>query len=252
MPGELLRRHVRKGSEDSALARQRCAAGRNGRKRDQVWARVKLGETKVEQLHTRLRHHDVARLQISMNESLSMRVVEGISQFDGIADHILNRKRTSHEPIRQRMSFEVLHDKETNRFAACGSDFNRLADVVHGADVGVIEGGDGASFAFEAGPSISVQRKLFGKNLDGDRAIESYVSRLVYLAHAAGTNQPDDLVGSEANTGRKRHWFGSGLYGELADFTGPRKCERRSTVRQLWTQSFGFPVPSSVPLMYQF
>jgi hypothetical protein len=123
-----------------------------------------------------------------------------------VANYLVDRKRASHETIRKRMSFEMLHDEEANRFAACGVGINGLADVVERADVGVIERGYRAGLAFEAGPPIAVDLKPFGEDFDGDSAIEPCVPCFVHLAHAAGTNQPDDLVGSEANTGRERHW----------------------------------------------
>src|SRR5262245_49448086 len=119
-----------------------------------------------------------------MNEPLSMRVVEGISEFGGMAKEVLDVERTSHEPICQRLSFEVLHDEKTNRFPVRRRHADRFADVVQRADMRMIEGRDRASFAFEAGPSVTIERKLFGKNLDCDRAIESYVPRFVHFAHA--------------------------------------------------------------------
>ena len=53
------------------------------------------------------------------------------------------------------------------------------ADVVEGADVGVIERGNGSGFAFEA---IS---ELARRDFDGDRAAQARVRAAVDFAHAA-------------------------------------------------------------------
>ena len=42
-----------------------------------------LRQAKIEQLRAGLRQHDVARLQISVDDSLSMRLVQGRGDFDG-------------------------------------------------------------------------------------------------------------------------------------------------------------------------
>ena len=59
-----------------------------------------------------------------------------------------------------------------------------FAEVVDRADVGVVEGGDGAGLALEARAAVRVGAQLGGQDLDGDRAIEARVPRLVHLAHA--------------------------------------------------------------------
>ena len=47
------------------------------------------------------------------------------------------------------------------------------------------------------------------KHLDGDDAPEPGVAGPVDLAHAAGADRRDDLVGSKACTGRQCHWGGA-------------------------------------------
>ncbi len=67
-------------------------------------------------------------------------------------------------------------------------------DVVELADIRVVEGGNGASFAFEAfGES-------FGHDFDGDGAIETGVAGFVHLAHAAGADERDDFVRSQTGS----------------------------------------------------
>ena len=65
----------------------------------------------------------------------------------------------------------------------------------------VVQAGDRPSLALETLSSLGVVRKMGGKNLDSDSTIESGVFGLVNLAHSAGANERNDLVGAQARTG---------------------------------------------------
>jgi len=65
------------------------------------------------------------------------------------------------------------------------------ADVVEVAHVGMVQGRDGASFARETFGEL-----LFG-NFDSDIPIEARVAGTINLAHAAGPNKGEDLVGAQ-------------------------------------------------------
>ena len=79
------------------------------------------------------------------------------------------------------------------------------ADVVNGADVWVVQGGDGSRFLLEALPRLRVGRERAREHLDGNRAIEARVARAIDLAHAAGPDWGDDLVRTKACAGLERH-----------------------------------------------
>ena len=72
---------------------------------------------------------------------------------------------------------EVLHDDVGAAFL--------IADVVDGADVGMVESGGGAGFALEAAQSLRVAGDLVGEKFEGDEAVEASVFGFVDHAHAA-------------------------------------------------------------------
>src|SRR5215471_14228592 len=80
-------------------------------------------------------------------------------------------------------------------------------DVVKRADIRIIQRRNGSGFAIEA------LAELFLGNLYGDDTIQPCVTSLVHLAHTAGANGVEELIRSQASSGRKRH--------DLSDFTLP-------------------------------
>ena len=61
--------------------------------------RLKLRQPEVEQLRARLRQHHVTWFQISVHDSASMSVSQGISQFGRVAHHVGGRQRTARKPL---------------------------------------------------------------------------------------------------------------------------------------------------------
>ena len=60
------------------------------------------------------------------------------------------------------------------------------------------QGGDSLGLALEAGQPVGVGGHALGQDLDGDLAIELRIPRAVDLAHAAGAEGREDLVGTES------------------------------------------------------
>ena len=86
------------------------------------------------------------------------------------------------------MAVEKFHGDEGAAFG--------FADVVDGADVGVIEGGSGLGFALEASERLRVGGDVFGEKFECDEAMEAGVFGFVDDAHAAATEfVGDDEVG---------------------------------------------------------
>ena len=70
------------------------------------------------------------------------------------------------------------------------------------ADVRMVQRGDGLRFALEALLAFrNRSRQVRREHLDGDRAVQPRVGRLVDLAHAAGAERREDLVGPESGAG---------------------------------------------------
>ena len=108
--------------------------------------------------------------------------------LDGVVDGFL-RRQGSAELFAEGFALQKLRDDE-------GAAFVR-ADVVDDEDVGVIELGGGAGFLLEAREAVGIRGEAGVNDLDGDVAPESRVPRPVDLAHAAGAEGREDLVGAE-------------------------------------------------------
>ena len=68
-----------------------------------------LGQAEVEQLDARLRHHDVARLQIAMDESLAVRLVERVGQLHRVGEGLIERQRSARQALGERLALDELH-----------------------------------------------------------------------------------------------------------------------------------------------
>src|SRR5215471_256628 len=79
------------------------------------------------------------------------------------------------------------------------------ADVVQRADVRMIEARDRFRLALEPLLEIEVARDVIGQDFDRDGALEARVACTVDLAHAAGADQRENLVGAETLTCCERH-----------------------------------------------
>jgi len=60
----------------------------------------------------------------------------------------------------------------------------------------MVQLGDGLRFSLEALFPLGALGEMLGQNFDRDRPLEADVGGLVDLAHAAGSNGSDDLVGA--------------------------------------------------------
>jgi hypothetical protein len=84
-----------------------------------------------------------------------------------------------------------------------------FADVVDGADVGVVEGGSSLGLALKASQSLRVAGDLVGQEFEGDKPAQAGVFGLVDHTHAAATQSFEGAVMGEglANEGLGfRHW----------------------------------------------
>ena len=158
-----------------------------------------LRQSEIEQLRPRPGQHDVARLQVAMNNSCPMRFVERIADLHGILERLRDRQAVLFQPRVERLTLEVLHHQEVGPVL--------MADVVHRADVRMAQGGDGSRFAIKPVPELLVGGQLCRENLDRHRAIETCVASLVDFAHPAGTERRENLIRSEGRADHKRHGF---------------------------------------------
>ena len=86
-----------------------------------------------------------------------------------------------------------------------GPSHRRFTHVMQLADMRMIERGDGSRFAFEPLASIRIGRVRFRQHLHRDHAIQPDVGGLVDLAHPAGAEAGDDLVGAKPHAVGEGH-----------------------------------------------
>jgi hypothetical protein len=78
-----------------------------------------------------------------------------------------------------------------------------VIDFVDGADVGVIQGGGGFGFAFEAGQGLRVFGDVVGEEFQRDETAEFYVFGFIDNAHSSAAEFLDDAV---VRNGLADHW----------------------------------------------
>ena len=96
----------------------------------------------------------------------------------------------------------------------------------------VIERGEHARFALEAGEPIGMRRELARQDLDRDVASEPRIARAVDLAHAARADLGQHVIGADAPARQRRgadvaHQTGSGR-----DGAAPQRIVGRDVMRQ--------------------
>src|SRR5262245_64384055 len=102
-----------------------------------------LRESEVEKLHPRLREHHVPRFQVSVHDSLAMRLVERVRNLRAKPERFLEWKRSLCEPVRERLALEVLHDEVVR--------ISLAADVVERPEVRMRELRDRPRHSLESG-----------------------------------------------------------------------------------------------------
>src|SRR6266852_8758794 len=78
-----------KSADNCPLLRdRRRARDRSSECRSQCHRHRRLSQAKVEQLRARSRQHDVAGLQVAMNDALAMGPIERVGDFHAILEHL--------------------------------------------------------------------------------------------------------------------------------------------------------------------
>ena len=90
------------------------------------------------------------------------------------------------DPLGQTLAVDVLHDDEDTVVF--------FADLVDGADVGMVQCRGGLGLVDQPLPGRTAPRGALGQHLDGDLAGERGVFREKNLTHPARAQFPDDSV----------------------------------------------------------
>jgi len=85
-------------------------------------------------------------------------------------------------------------------------DAIRIADIMNGNDVGMVQGSHGPRFLFKPPKTVGFVGEGGRQNLQGHIAQQASVARTIDLSHATGTDESNDLVGTELCFRREGHW----------------------------------------------
>ena len=129
---------------------------------------------------------EVRGLDVAMNDSFGMRGIEGVGDFDADIEQAFQFHRAIADAVLQGNALEKFHGDEG--FAVV------VADVVNGADVGMVQRGCGLGFALKAGEGLRVAGDIVGEKLESDEAVQAAVFRLVDNAHTAAPEFFNDAV----------------------------------------------------------
>src|SRR5215469_541596 len=103
-----------------------------------------------------------------MDDALLVRGLQAVANLNPDVQQLRQRKRvllrcsSSRQPVAQILPLQQLHHYEGTAFM--------LSKLVDRADIGVVKGGSGASFATEALQRPRIVAQLFGQELQRDSA----------------------------------------------------------------------------------
>ena len=129
---------------------------------------------------------DICGLDVAMNDAFGVGGIERVGDLDGQTERDVGLERAAGDAMFQRDPFEEFHGDEGLAIL--------LADIVDGADVGVVECGGSLGFALKAGEGLGIAGNLFGEKFEGDEAAEAGVFGFVDNTHATASKLFDDAV----------------------------------------------------------
>ena len=129
---------------------------------------------------------DIRGLDVAMDDALDVSGVERVGNVDGNIEQAIEFERLAADEMLERLAIEKFHGDKG--FAVL------LADVVNGADVGMIKGGGGLGFALETCEGLRVFGDIVGKKFERDETVQANVFGFVNDAHAAAAEFFGDAV----------------------------------------------------------
>ena len=129
---------------------------------------------------------DIGRLDVAMNDSLGVRGVQPVGNLNRQGDDGFVLQRLSRDEMFQRHAIQKFHDNERL--------LTVLADLVNGANIGMVESRRCSSLAAKAFQGLRVLRQFVGQEFKGDETAKFGVLSLVDHSHAAAAEFFDNAV----------------------------------------------------------
>jgi hypothetical protein len=136
--------------------------------------------------------HHIAALQIAMDDAALVGMRQGVGDLCAVACDRIDGHPTRRNQGGQRPSLDALHDDE--------GAFVYRDDLVHGANVRMVETRGAARLLQEALLFVLVREDGTGEELDRDVALQSMVAREVDGAHPTFAEPGEDFVITESRS----------------------------------------------------
>lgn len=129
---------------------------------------------------------NVGGLNVAVDDSFGVRGIQSVRNLNPQLQNLLKRQRLAGNAMLQGDTVQILHgDKRLPVL---------FANLVDGANVGVIQCGCGLSFAFETSESLRVVGNFLWQEFQRHEAMKPGVFCFVDDAHAAAAEFSDDAV----------------------------------------------------------
>ena len=146
-----------------------------------------FGEAEVENFRAAaLGDEDVGGFYIAVDDSGVVGGVEGVGAVDADFEEAFEFERVRGDEVLERGAVEKFHGDEGAAVV--------FADVVDGADVGMVQRGGGTRFTLESFERLRIVGEIVGKKFESDEAAEARVFGFVDDAHSATAEFFDDAV----------------------------------------------------------
>ena len=154
---------------------------------DELPGWTNLRQSEVQNLRvTTFGDEDVSGFNVAVDDSLGMRGIEGIGNFDSERENQFRFQRTPGDAVLQRQAVEILHGDEVLTFA--------LVNLEDHADIGVVQCRRRLCFSLEAGESLRVLGYFIGQEFQRDEAMQLHILGFVDHAHPTTAELLDDAV----------------------------------------------------------
>ena len=154
---------------------------------DELPASLTFANPKVKNLGvSALGDEDVGGLDVAVNDAFRVRGVERVRDLDSQREQHFQIQWPAPDSVLQRQAVEEFHGDES--FAVL------VVNLVNGADVRMVQGRGSFGFALKAAQGLRIFGNVVGQELEGDKAAQLHVFRLVDNAHAPTTELLDDPV----------------------------------------------------------
>jgi hypothetical protein len=132
-----------------------------------------------------------------MYDAAFVRILQRFSYLLRNRQRLFERYLPLRNALRQRRTFHKFHHQRA------------LFDAVDSCDVRMIQRGQYLGLPLKTSQPLRILLYGLGQSFDCNFALELRILRPIHLAHSSGADKSDDLVWSQASSGRKRHSIGS-------------------------------------------